>query len=279
MEKTMKQKKDFIPPMDDDVAKNLFGDRKNMRFTTGFLTPMLGLPEDEYRKLAIANPALLRRWKTDKLCILDVLVETNSGIVVHVEFQVEGQTDFIKRITYYLAKLIADQMGSGFKYDQVHPTISVVITSHPVKPGEPGYLNSYGMCNLKTGGLFTDLQKLIIVDLSKVPETDDGTALWPWLKFLKCKSLKEIEMLVVAHPEIGPMVVEYKKMTLGQRWRAIREEKEKIWRDKMAREDFVREEGKQEATLTLARKLKAQGVSVEQIAGASGLSPEEVARL
>ncbi|GHV82241.1 hypothetical protein AGMMS49991_07990 [Spirochaetia bacterium] len=275
----MKQDKDFIPPMDDDVAKSLFADRKNLGNTVWLLKSVLGLPEEEYKKMSIYSPILRRRWKKDKLCLLDTLVETKSGALVDMEFQVEGQKDIIQRIIYYLAKLIVDQLGSGSKYDRIHQVISVLITSHPVKPGEPGYVNHYGMCNLKTGEPFTGLQKLIILDLSSVPESDDGTALWPVLKFLKCKSREEIDMLVLTHPEIGPMVVEYKKMTLGQRWRAAREEKEKIWRDKMAREDFVRDEGRQEATQTLARKLKGMGLTEDRIAEATGLSLEEVGRL
>ncbi|GHV88634.1 hypothetical protein AGMMS50267_09940 [Spirochaetia bacterium] len=82
-------------------------------------------------------------------------------------------------------------------------------------------------------------------------------------------------MLATKHPEIGPMVVKYKKMTLGQRWRAIRDEKEKRRRDRVAREDFVRDE----AIQTVARRLKARGVSLVQIAEDTGLSLEEVGRL
>ncbi|GHV88633.1 hypothetical protein AGMMS50267_09930 [Spirochaetia bacterium] len=279
----MHKNNSFIPPMDDDVVKGLFGNRKDMRHTTRLLEPILGFQEDEFKGMALINPALHRRWKKDKICIFDVLVETKSGILVDVEFQVEGQKDIIQRITYYLAKLIVDQLDSGNNYDRLHQTINVLITCHPIKVDEPGYINHYGMCNLKTGKPFTDLQKLIILDLSAVPEADDGTAVWPVLKFLKCKSREEINMLVLSHPEIGPMVVKYKKMTLGQRWRAIRDEKEKRRRDRVAREDFVRDEGlelgKQEAIQTVARRLKAQGVSIDQIAEATGLSLEEVGRL
>ncbi|GHV89364.1 hypothetical protein AGMMS50267_17240 [Spirochaetia bacterium] len=268
----MHKNNSFIPPMDDDVVKGLFGNRKDMRHTMRLLEPILGLQEDEFKGMALRNPILGRRWKGDKLCILDIRVRTKSGIVVDVEFQVEGQKDIIQRITYYLAKLIVDQLGSGNNYGRLHQTISVLITSHPIKAGEPGYMNHYGVCNLKTGKPFTDLQKLIILSLSAVPEADDGTAVWPVLKFLKCKSREEINMLVLSHPEIGPMMVEYEKMTLGQRWRAIRDEKEKRRRDRVAREDFVRDE----AIQTVARRLKARGVSLVQIAEDTGLTLEEV---
>ncbi|GHV88632.1 hypothetical protein AGMMS50267_09920 [Spirochaetia bacterium] len=90
-------------------------------------------------------------------------------------------------------------------------------------------------------------------------------------------------MLAKSHPEVRSPVAKYKKLTLTQRMRDIAWEKQLLRMDKQAREDFVRDEGlelgKQEATQTIARKFKAQGVSLDQIAEVTGLSLEEVGRL
>jgi hypothetical protein len=38
----------FISPLDDDIVKGLYGDRKNMGNIAGLLKPVLGIPPEEY---------------------------------------------------------------------------------------------------------------------------------------------------------------------------------------------------------------------------------------
>jgi predicted transposase/invertase (TIGR01784 family) len=90
-------------------------------------------------------------------------------------------------------------------------------------------------------------------------------------------------------------VAEVKRLGLGERLRLMAEQKEMIRRDLWAFKETLRQEGREEgrqegleegqrkgreegrqALLKTARKLRDMGLPVEQIAQATGLSPEAV---
>jgi predicted transposase/invertase (TIGR01784 family) len=91
-------------------------------------------------------------------------------------------------------------------------------------------------------------------------------------------------MLVKEYPEVTKVVGELKKLSLGERLRMLADEKEKRRKDRLARERYVREEGKEEGraegreegVTEAARKLKAAGLSVEFIAESLKLPLETV---
>ena len=55
---------------------------------------------------------------------------------------------------------------------------------------------------------------MIILELPKVPETEDSPV-WPWLQFLKSKSMEDYKMLVKKHPELKEATICAQKVTLG----------------------------------------------------------------
>jgi predicted transposase/invertase (TIGR01784 family) len=214
------------------------------------LKPALGIPPEEYDNLTIVAPSLMRRWKRrkekDKLGILDIRVTTKTGKIVDVEVQVRPYKLMIPRLVYYHAAMTTEQMKAGFNYDKIHQTITVAISDYKLLPDEPGYMNTFELRNGKTGSLFTDLQKYVILELPKLPEADDGHPIWPHLRFLKCKTREEIELLAKKHPEVQPIVAEYKHMTLSEtlRWRAKQKEKDR--RDTWAALEYAKDEGRAE---------------------------------
>jgi predicted transposase/invertase (TIGR01784 family) len=218
--------KSFISPLNDYVVKCIYGDQKNIANTRELLKPILGIPPEEYGKLTIREPFLKRRWKKDKLGLLDIRLTTTTGKSVDVEVQVERDKTMRQRIIYYLAKMVTEQMKAGFGFDKVRQTISVLIADHKVLPddtdcGPAQYLNTFELRS-KTGELFTDLQKVVILELPKVPNEDDGQAIWPYLRFFKCKTEEDINMLLKKHPEVQPVVEEYHRISWSKRrrWRA-----------------------------------------------------------
>jgi predicted transposase/invertase (TIGR01784 family) len=272
----------FLSPLNDYVVKSIFGDQRNIENTEALLKAALDIPPEDFGKLTIVDPFLNRIWRKDKLGILDIRLTTTSGKVINVEVQVERHKSMIKRIIYYLAKLLIEQMKSGFNYEKINQTICVVIVDHILCPEERHYLNSYELRNPLTGRPFTDLLKVVIIELPKVPETDDGQAIWPWLRFFKSKTREELTMLTKTHPEVKPAVNEYAKISWSERRRMIADFKEKQRRDKHAMLEFARDEGREEGRqilLQTARNFKAMGDTAEKIAAATGLSVEEVEEL
>jgi predicted transposase/invertase (TIGR01784 family) len=256
---------DFVSPLDDDVVKGVFGDQKNIGNTEGLLKPALGIPPEEYGTLTIVDPFLKRLWKKDKQGILDIRLTTKTGRIVNVEVQVEPHKAMLQRIIYYHAKMITEQMKSGFEYGKIRQTISVIITGYVLLPGEPHYMNTYELRNSQTGSLFTDIQKFVILELPKLPEKDDGQAIWPQLRFFKCRTKEDFQMLLKKHPEVKPVVAEYQRISWSEKRRKIADYKEKIRRDEWARTEYVRDEGRAEGREESRQALEEKAREIEEL--------------
>jgi predicted transposase/invertase (TIGR01784 family) len=108
-------------------------------------------------------------------------------------------------------------MKWGEDYNELHQVISVVICDHVFLEDEPSYINCYELRN-EANHSFTNLFKLVILELPKLPE-EDGSRLWPWLRFLKSTKKEEFEMLARRYPELERPIDCAKKLSLGERWR------------------------------------------------------------
>jgi predicted transposase/invertase (TIGR01784 family) len=236
----------FISPLNDYVVRAVFGDQKNIANTEALLKPIIGIPPEDYAGMRVVAPALFRRWNKDKAGVLDIRLATRSGRIVHIEVQINPFRAMIPRILYYQARMIADQIRSGEEFDRIHQVISVIILDYNLLPGEEGYRKVFGFCDLESGkpcAPFTDLQKFAIIELKKLPEEDDGTAVWPHLKYFTCKTEEEMAMLALKHPEVRGTVEEYRHLTLLDEVRMFLDEVNDARRIRKARDAYVRDEG------------------------------------
>ena len=125
---------------------------------------------------------------------------------------------------------------------------------------------------------FTDLQKVVILELPKLPQKEDS-AVWSWMQFFKCKEMEEFEMLAARHPELEKPVRCVKYMSLRESWqtmvtrRRIRKLDENTWKDELL------EQGREEEKLEIARNLKMMGLPISQIAEGTGLLLETIEQL
>jgi predicted transposase/invertase (TIGR01784 family) len=263
----------FISPLDDDIVKGLYGDRKNIANTAALLKAALDIPPEEYDRLILVDPSLRRRWKRrgdkGKLGILDFNLLTTDGRTIGLEIQIRCYKLMTARLVFYNAMMTVDQMKAGHNYDQLRQTITMVIADHILLPEEEDYLNTYELRNRKTGRLFTDLQRYVIVELPKLPAEDDGRPLWPQLRFMKCRAKEDMEMLAKQHPEVRPLVAEYKRMTLVEKLRKRAEYREKQRRDEWAALEYAkdegREEGKEQARAELGQALTEKDRAIEEL--------------
>jgi len=194
-------KKDtFISPLEDFAFKQIFGEKRNIDNTKAFLKAILNIPEEEYRNLSVANPIFGKTFRKEKSGIVDIKLETKSGKIFHIELQVEKRKNMKNRILYYGARLIGDQLKWSEDYNKLHHVVSIVICDHDLLEEESSYMNVYELKNDKNRS-FTDLLKVVIIELPKLPEEEDS-ALWPWLRFLKCSNKEEYEMLAKKYPKL-----------------------------------------------------------------------------
>jgi len=127
----------------------------------------------------------------------------------------------------------------------IHQVISILICDHVLLDEEKSYINEYVLRN-RENHCFTDLLKVIILELPKVPQTEDSPV-WPWLQFMKSKSVEDYKMLAKKYPEMKQATICAQKVTLRERLRITLFDLEMRRRDEREWKKFVIEEARKEA--------------------------------
>jgi predicted transposase/invertase (TIGR01784 family) len=275
----VKKEKDLISPLNDYVVKCIYGDQKNIRNAEEFLKTVLDIPPEEFTGLQVIDPFLKRLWKKDKQGIVDIHLAMTGGRKIAIDVQVLRYSFMRSRIHYYNSKMLTEQMRSGFDYDALRQTINVVITNHTLAPEEEDYLNFYDMRNRKSGKLFTNLQEYVTLELSKLPDEDDGHPVWPFLQFFKCRTEEEFEMLGKRYPKMKPQVEEYQQISWSQRRRLLADYWEKQRRDAAAAMHYARNEGLEDGRLESQQALAEKDRVIEENRQALEKQAREIAEL
>ena len=290
----------YRAPLEDFAFKQIFGEKRNIDNTRAFLKTVLNFPEEEFGSLSVKNPVLSRMFRKEKSGIVDIKLEGKSGKIFHIELQVQKRAYMRSMVLYYGARLVGDQLKWSEKYKKLHHVISIVICDHVLLNEEDSYMNVYELKNEKNRS-FTDLLKVVIIELPKLPEEEDS-AIWPWLRFLKCKAKEECDMLATKYPQLK------KPVRCAERMGLIESIRDYYFHRNLAKEDERMlhlqwkldgiEEGKAEGLaegeaiglaeglergykekLTIARNLLAEGSTPEFVQKITGLSLDEIAKL
>jgi predicted transposase/invertase (TIGR01784 family) len=306
----------FLSPLLDFVFKHILGNPLNIDLMADFLQSVLHLPVDELATLTISDPFLNRFWKRDKLGIVDILVKTKGGKVISVEIQVRPDRQIRSRFLFYLIKRLWSQVKRGGPYSTMQQVIGLLICNYNLFPGAEDYINQFTLRNSKTGQEFTDLLKVVTVELPKLPKEPNGSEEWPWLQFFKCKTMEEMMELAQRFPRLGRMVELMKELNLSEGAQRLADAREKARWAQEAREQDRFDDGKAEGRVEGlvegkaegrveglvegkaeglaegkaegrveglvegkredAQKMKLEGFSPEQISRVTGLSREEI---
>ena len=234
----------------------------------------------------------------NKKCILDFLGETNDTFI-NIELQQNETSDFNERIAYYMNRIA--KLKKGKEYTEFKDVVLISIVNFNMND-LPNYKHEYMFINSKNlNDIFTDKLKLIIIELKKFQEIE--------------KDLKNKEHLYLSffdentdhkrRVELGKMdeglksavkkieealqddnavriyhKLEYEKMIRENEKIRIKKEKEEI-RNKSRKEGRKEgiEEGMEIKNIQVARNLKNLGISVQDIAKATGLSQKFIKNL
>jgi len=268
-----------LPPTNDWIFKLLFGDERNKSTLIDLLKSFVELPDEEY-ELTFLDPHVKREAEDDKLGILDVKVKTKTGKVIDIEIQVEPMKDIGKRLSFYKSKLIAEQIGKKEHYSKIQRVICVCITSKPLFLGVKGYLNNFRFYNRENGLCFEDMpEEIYTLELSKVPDAADGSAVWGWLQFLRAKTMEEFEMAAERNPEIRKALENLYELSQNAEVREEYERRLKAWRDYASQMDGHFWEGVEQTKRENARNALAEGLPMEVVQRITGLDIETISGL
>ena len=291
---------EVLPPTDDWVFKLLFGDERNRHILIRFLSSFVELPPEEYEGLRFLNPYLKPEAGEDKLGILDVKLKTKGGTIINIEIQVHPVKYLEKRLAFYLAKLIVEQIGKGELYGVIQRVLCICIADYDVFSGDRGYMSHFQFCKRQDGRWLEEVpMELYTIELAKAPVVEDGSEIWGWVQFLRGRRKEEFEMLAERNRDIREAVDSLYEISLDEEAREVYEMRQKAWRDRMSqfagyyeeglekgREEGLQkglrrglEKGREEGLEQTARNLKLMGIPLAQIAQGTGLSEDRIKAL
>jgi predicted transposase/invertase (TIGR01784 family) len=141
-------------------------------------------------------------------------------------------------------------------------------------------INRFRYYNPETGLCFEGIpEEIYTIELSKVPEENDGKAVWEWMRFLCGKRKEDFEMIAERNPEVRRAVNTLYRLSEDPEVRAQMEYREKVRRDHATLLYAAIQEGEAQKSAQIARNLKKRGIPIDQIAEDTGLSAEEIVKL
>lgn len=192
-----------IDPLVDFAAKRVLGSPEHSRITLHFLNSVLGFASPIV-DVEILNPINLKDFDADKLSILDIKAADSVGRRYNIEVQTTRPLGLPKRLTYYAAKQLIEQLGEGDQYADLNPSISICLLDAIMFRDEPRLQHAFGLRT--AGGLsLTDCLQVHVFELPKyvIPSDNEPIAdpVEQWLYFFRDASNCTAEELARRLPD------------------------------------------------------------------------------
>ena len=274
-----------LSPKYDVVFKGIFGEEHNVHVLSDFLQVVLEPSAGKYEDIRLLDPHLLRKHKRDKLGILDLRVATKSGETIHVELQVSPSPFIWRRIEYYNAKLMANQIGVGDDYDRINRVVTILISYHDLVRETTEFLSKFIWFDPRTNVRYPGSSEINILEVQKAKNfikkagNVESSPLLNWLLFFASETKEEFEMAAQTRQAIDDAWGVVQLLSASEEARLLAEYEEKARRDEAARQKEARREGKEEGIREVARNLLREKMSVESVIKFTGLPFEEVKQL
>ena len=260
---------DIVSLKCDDSFKQLFFNDEVRRY---FISDALGIPVEEIRSVRLANTFLWKQFRWQKQGILDVLLELNGDSRVNVELQIKMLACWDRRSIFYVSKLFSENLRIGQDYTKLKRCIGISILGFNLDEN-PKYHRIFRLRD-EDGEEYSDLIEIQVIELKKLLSGKDPMD--DWILLFNAKTKEELDMLEAKTKNRGILeaIKEVRVMSLGQRWKMMYDARMKLIRDQHAREDYVREEGREQGIeqgrtihmiQLIQRKLK-KGWTLEEIA-------------
>ena len=93
---------------------------KNKKLLKRLISMSIGIKEDKITKVKILNPILIGDVNSEKVGILDLLVEINNNQKINIEMQRIDKKNFAARIEYYMSKLYIKNLKRGESFSNLN---------------------------------------------------------------------------------------------------------------------------------------------------------------
>lgn len=245
---------DFVSLKYDFSFKNVFLNEEVRRC---FISDALGIPLQEIRSARLANTFLWKRYKKQKQGILDILIELNDDSRINIELQIRMLDHWDKRSVYYLSKMYTEDLLVGNRYEKLKRCVCISILGFCLDDG-PEYHRVYRLRDA-SGREYTDVLEVHVIELEKALHGADPID--DWIRLFNTETEEGLAMLEADTRNAGILeaIKEIRAMGMGRTLKALYDAHMKEIRDRNARDDYVRAEGKAEGKAEGRAEGKAEG--------------------
>ena len=287
----------FVNPFTDIGFKRIFGQEVSKPLLLDFLNNLLK-GERKITDLTFLDKEQPADYRDDRSLIYDIFCLTDTGEKIIVEMQNKEQPHFADRCLYYYSQAVSRQgeRGADWNY-QIDAVYLVAFVNFHMEGLADNFRTDVVLMNRQRGVIFSDKERFIFLQLpvfkKEAEECNDDFERWIYV-------LKNMEILD-RMPWAAKDSVFRKLAEIGEVSNMTKDERIEYdaalrhYRDTLnvmrGAEDKGRQqgltegrqqgltEGRQQANMQTAKILIAMGLTVDQIAKATGLSREEIIKL
>ena len=285
----------YLDPKADVTFKKVFGEHKDL--VISLLNALLPLdPGKQVESIEYMTPEMVPETPFGKNSIVDVRCEETGGRKFIVEMQMEWFPDFMQRVLLNASKAYVRQLPKGDDYQLLQPVYSLNLVNHTFLPDMDGYYHYYHLVHDLDSKKVLDGLHLVFVELPKFKAKNltEKKMQVLWLRFLTeidRDGADEVSQDLLDNPQTGEALEIVRESGLNDAERAAYEgfwdrvsieATKKAYMDKAIAERDAANARADEATEKLrqsARKMKAKGFSVDDIAELTGLTADEIKAL
>ena len=298
---TDEKKERYINPYTDFGFKKLFGTEMNKDLLISFLNAVLANKEQEIEDVQYLNTEQLGEGYGDRRSVFDVYCKTVTGSRFIVEMQKAEQSYFKDRSIYYSTFAIREQGVKGKSWNYRLDDVYTVGVLNFIFPGDEypadKYRHEIKLKDVEDNHVFYDKLTFVYLEMPKFSKTEDEleTMFDKWMFVLRNLSLlldrpkalqdrvfdKLFRQAEIARytPEerrqYEASVKEYWDYTSIMDTAYMKGEKKGLEKGL----EQGRAEGRAEVKLTMASRMKADGLPIEAIAKYTGLTIGEISKL
>ena len=268
----------FVTPKNDVAFKKIFGSEEKTEILIGFLNAVLGLTGDkEIKQVNLLNPYQTPKLESLKMTILDIRAVDKRNITYIIEMQIEHVAGALKRFTYYTTKAYSSQIERGEDYPKLNQVIFIGIFDFNLFEKNTDYLSRHQILNVKTYQQELKDLEFTFIELPKFKQTADEvqSLLEKWIYFIK--HAEDLEV-IPNHVDDSALKTAYeeadrfgwnKQDLEAYEYRGIRIQ------DARGALEVAHKQGR----VDTARRMKAKGYPIAEIAELTSLSIAEIEAL
>ena len=292
---TNKENKKFMPT-NDFFFKKIFGSVGSEKITKSLLEAILKI--DITAIDLDKNPITEKEVLDDKLGVMDIRLEINGNVDCDVEMEMINRGNIEIRLMRYVSKIFIKGLKVGEKYVEAKDSIAILIANFELAKHKEvkKILPEYEMREKDYGNIvLTDKIKVYILELPKIERMkSEDKNLNLWIKFIKDLEVKRMadneekdEKLEETIKAIQEAKKKYEELCQDEHARYIAELREKYVEETASVRQMGYEEGLEKGLETgqekgkkeIAKMMKDNNYSIEEIMKMTKLSKEDIEKL